>query len=94
MKEEKIDLVQKAVKEYLDRKAGISKPKGEAVWTGSKAKFIIADEEKRDCCKAVSGSMLFSHTFSVKHIASLFGVSVNSINIALKELRANEEKIS
>jgi hypothetical protein len=79
------DKLEAAFKEYMARKSGEKKPLGVAEWSGSKARFIIDDAERCVCCMSVSEAMLYSHTFSVKHIANLFGVSVNSLNKRIKE---------
>lgn len=79
--------VDKAYEEYIARKSGNKKPLGLVEWKGSKAKFIIDPAEKCQCCQSVSQAMLYSHTFSVKHVAALFGVSVNSLNKRIKEER-------
>jgi hypothetical protein len=80
--EEKLE---EAFKEYMARKSGEKKPLGTVEWKGSKARFIIDAAERCICCESVSEAMLYSHTFSVKHVATLFGISVNSLNKKIKE---------
>jgi hypothetical protein len=85
------DKITAALTEYVHRNFGGTKPKGEMVMVGSKGRFVLDESEILDCCKSVTPYMRFSHAFSVKHIATLYGISTNSLNVAIREWKKHNK---
>ncbi len=80
-----------AVGEYLLRKEGKSKPRGEMVSTFSPAYWMPSTEEACPLCGRIAGPQkggsqwaYWSHCRGIPHVAALFGVAEKDMRRALK----------
>lgn len=71
----------KAISEYIRRRDGVSFPAS----VFERGKWRVLPEELLPCCSGISESMLFRHCFSVKHIASRYGISEPVLTHVLRE---------
>lgn len=82
-----------AAQEYLDRKRGHSQPEGRFDHRGV---WLPYESERRRCCRSfVSRDVdLYSHCFSLVHVATLYWVSPLKVRLFLTGLGREEEENS